>query len=237
MPRVRRSTHTQAAKHWKIGIYIRLSREDKEKEEEQIGNRRGKRRIPQNVASDSSGSIIEQDKILTEWVEDYFREEHYTIVEYFTDDGLTGTDDTRDDFQRMMEFSQDGRINCIVVKTLSRAFRNYADQGRYLEQIFPRLGVRFISSGNPFVDSYNDPDAITGGMEIPINGLMNDRFAAKTSRTSGEPLTPNASAGSLSVRLRHTDISRTPRIRIAYWWMKRWPVSFGTFFTGLWRTA
>ena len=81
----------------------------------------------------------------------------------------------------MMEFAQDGRINCIVVKTLSRAFRNYADQGRYLEQIFPRLGVRFISSGNPFVDSYHDPDAITGGMEIPINGLMNDRFAAKTS--------------------------------------------------------
>ena len=97
------------------------------------------------------------------------------------DDGLTGTDDTRDDFQRLMEYVEDGRIDCIVVKTLSRAFRNYADQGRYLEQVFPRLGVRFISSGNPFVDSYNDPDAITGGMEIPINGLMNDRFAAKTS--------------------------------------------------------
>ena len=181
MPRVRKSTRTETVKHWKIGIYTRLSREDKEKEGEQISNRRGKRKIPPNVASDSSGSIVEQDKILTEWVEDYFREERYTVVEYFTDDGLTGTDDTRDDFQRMMEFAQDGRINCIVVKTLSRAFRNYADQGRYLEQIFPRLGVRFISSGNPFVDSYNNPDAITGGMEIPINGLMNDRFAAKTS--------------------------------------------------------
>ncbi len=181
MARVRKSTRTETAKHWNVGIYIRLSREDKEKEEEQTGNRRGKRKSPQNVANDSSGSIVEQDKILTEWVEDYFREEHYTVVEYFTDDGLTGTDDTRDDFQRMMEFAQDGRINCIVVKTLSRAFRNYADQGRYLEQIFPRLGVRFISSGNPFVDSYHDPDAITGGMEIPINGLMNDRFAAKTS--------------------------------------------------------
>ena len=181
MARVRKSTRTETAKHWNVGIYIRLSREDKEKEEEQTGNRRGKRKGPQNVANDSSGSIVEQDKILTEWVEDYFREEHYTVVEYFTDDGLTGTDDTRDDFQRMMEFAQDGRINCIVVKTLSRAFRNYADQGRYLEQIFPRLGVRFISSGNPFVDSYHDPDAITGGMEIPINGLMNDRFAAKTS--------------------------------------------------------
>ncbi|MEY8352946.1 recombinase family protein [Lachnospiraceae bacterium 54-53] len=196
MPRVRKVARTEVIKHWRIGIYIRLSREDKENEEEQAGTRRGKRKGPQNVASDSSGSVIEQDKILTGWVEEYFRDESYEIVEYFVDDGLTGTDDTRDDFQRMMEFATDGRINCIVVKTLSRGFRNYADQGRYLEQVFPRLGIRFISKGNPFVDSYHDPDAITGGMEIPINGLMNDRFAAKTStdirgtfhtkRTNGE---------------------------------------------------
>lgn len=181
MPRVRKATQTAAVKYWKIGIYIRLSREDKEKEEERVSKKRGGRNQPQNVDTDASGSIVEQDKILTEWVEEYFREERYEIVDYFVDDGLTGTDDTRDDFQRLMEYVEDGRVNCIVVKTLSRAFRNYADQGRYLEQVFPRIGVRFISSGNPFVDSYNDPDAINNGMEIPINGLMNDRFAAKTS--------------------------------------------------------
>jgi len=177
MPRIRRAIQTAIAKVWKIGIYIRLSREDKEKEAEQVSKKRGGR----NVDADASGSIIEQDKILTEWVEEYFREEEYEIIDYFVDDGLTGTDDTRDDFQRLMEYVEDGRINCIVVKTLSRAFRNYADQGRYLEQVFPRIGVRFISSGNPFVDSFSNPDAINNGMEIPINGLMNDRFAAKTS--------------------------------------------------------
>jgi len=181
MPRVRKATQTTTAKKWNIGIYIRLSREDKEREEERVSKKRGGRHQPQNVDADASGSIVEQDKILTEWVEEYFREEQYAIIDYFVDDGLTGTDDTRDEFQRMMEYVEKGKINCIVVKTLSRAFRNYADQGRYLEQIFPRIGVRFISSGNPFVDSYNDPDAINSGMEIPINGLMNDRFAAKTS--------------------------------------------------------
>ncbi|MCC8123162.1 MAG: recombinase family protein [Oscillospiraceae bacterium] len=181
MPRVRKTTQTVTAKHWKIGIYIRLSREDKEKEEERVSNKNGRRNIPHNVDENASGSIVEQDKILTEWVEEYFREEHYEVVDYFVDDGLTGTDDTRDDFQRLIEYVEAGKVNCIVVKTLSRAFRNYADQGRYLEQVFPRLGVRFISSSNPFVDSYNDPDAINNGMEIPINGLMNDRFAAKTS--------------------------------------------------------
>lgn len=181
MPRIRKTVQTAVSVVWKIGIYIRLSREDKEKEEERVSKKRGGRNQLQNVEADASGSIVEQDKILTEWVEEYFREEQYEIVDYFVDDGLTGTDDTRDDFQRLMEYVEDGRINCIVVKTLSRAFRNYADQGRYLEQIFPRLSVRFISSGNPFVDSFNDPDAINNGMEIPINGLMNDRFAAKTS--------------------------------------------------------
>ena len=180
MPRIRKSI-TTIARRWKIGIYIRLSREDKEKEGDGVNKKGGRRNMLQNVDSDASGSIVEQDKILTEWVEEYFREEEYEVIDYFVDDGLTGTDDTRDDFQRLMEYVEDGRINCIVVKTLSRAFRNYADQGRYLEQVFPRLGVRFISTSNPFVDSFNDPDAINNGMEIPINGLMNDRFAAKTS--------------------------------------------------------
>jgi len=180
MPRIRKSI-TTIARRWKIGIYIRLSREDKEKEGDGVTKKGGRRNMLQNVDSDASGSIVEQDKILTEWVEEYFREEEYEVIDYFVDDGLTATDDTRDDFQRLLEYAEDNRINCIVVKTLSRAFRNYADQGHYLEQVFPRLGVRFISTSNPFVDSFNDPDAISNGMEIPINGLMNDRFAAKTS--------------------------------------------------------
>jgi len=94
MPRVRRAIQTAVAKLWKIGIYIRLSREDKEKEEEKVSKKRGGRNQPQNVDADASGSIVEQDKILTEWVEEYFREEQYEIVDYFVDDAdivrLTG---------------------------------------------------------------------------------------------------------------------------------------------------
>lgn len=183
MPRIRKSAQAAVTESntWKIGIYIRLSREDKAKNEEHINQYADRQKAPRNVNLDSSGSIIEQDKIMTEWVEEYFREEKFTVVDYFVDDGLTGTDDIRDDFRRLIEYIEDGRINCFVVKTLSRAFRNYADQGRYLEQIFPRLGVRFVSASNPFVDSYSNPEAFCSGMEIPINGLMNDRYAAKTS--------------------------------------------------------
>ena len=75
---------------------------------------------------------------------------------------------------------EDGKVNCVICKTLSRAFRNYSDQGYYLEYYFPQKNVRFISTGDPKIDTYTNPEAITG-LEVPITGLMNDRFAAKTS--------------------------------------------------------
>jgi hypothetical protein len=179
MPRIRKSAVTVASVVWRIALYIRLSREDW-REDGRADIRRGARKETAQDTVDVSRSIVEQKKMLQEYVETHFQEE-YVIVDFYVDDGLTGTDDTRDSFRRMMGDVEAGKVNCVIVKTLSRAFRNYADQGRYLEQIFPRFGVRFISTGNPFVDSFTDPDAIQSGMEIPINGLMNDRFAAKTS--------------------------------------------------------
>lgn len=74
-----------------------------------------------------------------------------------------------------------GEVNCILCKTLPRAFRNYADQGYFLEEVFPRYRTRFIALGSPKVDSYLDPEAVQIGLEIPINGSLNDRYAAKTS--------------------------------------------------------
>jgi hypothetical protein len=143
---------------WNIAVYIRLSREDG------------------NIESES---VVNQKKILDEYLADFFEGE-YTIADYYVDDGLTGTDDTRADFMRMISNIEQGKVNCVLVKTLSRAFRNYSDQGYYLEYYFPLKKVRFISTGGPKVDTFLDPDAITG-MEVPITGLMNDRFAARTS--------------------------------------------------------
>lgn len=97
------------------------------------------------------------------------------------DDGLSGTDDSRESFQRLIAQVKAGRVNCVLCKTLSRAFRNYADQGYFLEELFPRCRTRFIALGSPRVDSYLDPEAVQLGLEIPINGILNDRYAAKTS--------------------------------------------------------
>lgn len=143
---------------WRIAVYIRLSRED--------GN-------------EESESVVNQKKILKEFLEQYF-EGKYEITDYYIDDGLSGTDDTRADFMRMVQDIEQKKVNCVVCKTLSRAFRNYSDQGYYLEYYFPQKNVRFISTGDPKIDTHLNPEVITG-LEVPITGLMNDRFAAKTS--------------------------------------------------------
>lgn len=102
-------------------------------------------------------------------------------MDFYLDDGLTGTDDDRPEFQRMIRDMQAGKVNCIVCKNLSRMFRNYSDQGYFLEKVFARYHVRFITVSTPKVDSYLHPETIEG-LEVPINGMMNDRFASKTSR-------------------------------------------------------
>ena len=145
-------------KVWRVAVYIRLSRED--------GN-------------DESESVINQKKIIVEYLENHF-DGQFVIVDFYADDGLTGTDDTRVHFMRMINDIELSKVDCMICKTLARAFRNYSDQGYYLEYFFPQMNVRFISIGDPHVDTFQNPDAITG-LEVPITGIMNDRFAAKTS--------------------------------------------------------
>lgn len=143
---------------WLIAAYIRLSRED--------GN-------------DESLSVTNQKKIIGEYLETFFEGE-FTLIDYYIDDGLTGTDYDRPDFQRMIHDMEAGKVNCIICKNLSRMFRNYSDQGYFLEKIFPMNKTRFITVSDPRVDSFLHPETLQG-LEVPINGLMNDRFAAKTS--------------------------------------------------------
>jgi len=143
---------------WKVGLYIRLSRDD--------GN-------------DESLSVTNQRKILLEYLEKDFGEPH-ELVDLYIDDGRTGTDYDRPEFQRLLHDVETGRVSCVICKNLSRAFRNYADQGYFLETFFPLHGTRFITLGEPKIDTFRHPEAISG-LEVPISGLMNDRFAAQTS--------------------------------------------------------
>lgn len=100
---------------WRIAVYIRLSKDD--------GN-------------DESLSVTNQKKIIREYLENFFEEE-YILVDIYIDDGISGTtDDARTEFIRMIDDVKAGLVNCIICKTLARTFRNYADQGYYLEELF-----------------------------------------------------------------------------------------------------
>lgn len=163
MPRIRKVEKTRSKDNrivWRIAVYIRLSKDD--------GN-------------DESLSVTNQKKIIREYLEKFFEEE-YILVDFYIDDGISGTtDDSRTDFLRMIEDVKAGLVNCIICKTLARTFRNYADQGYYLEEFFPLYKTRFICLGSPAFDTYKNPESITDGMDVPITGLMNDRYAARTS--------------------------------------------------------
>lgn len=159
MARIRKSLHTSKIQEWRVALYIRLSKED--------GN-------------DESLSVANQRKILIDYLQNNWSGEEYTLFDTYIDDGLTGTDTNRENFKRMKQDIIDGKINCVMVKSLARAFRNLADQQKFLEEFLPVYKVRFINLGSPFIDTYVNPNAVSG-FEVPIRGMFNEQFAAATS--------------------------------------------------------
>lgn len=137
-----------------VAVYIRLSREDGDKEE-----------------SDSVGN---QRKLLTDYVA---KKEDFILYDTYIDDGYSGTNFNRPSFQRMIADIEDGKVNCVVVKDLSRFGRDYIDTGRYLERYFPDLGVRFISVTDS-IDSMKQ----AYDMLLPIKNIFNEQYARDISK-------------------------------------------------------
>ena len=132
-----------------LARYIRLSQEDENEGE--------------------SNSIRNQRDLLKTFVESSPDLSQYEVVE-FCDDGYSGTNFDRPGVKALLEEVRAGNICCIIVKDLSRFGRNYIDMGDYLEQIFPFLGVRFISVNDRF-DS-NDFEGTTGGLDVGFRNLI-----------------------------------------------------------------
>lgn len=131
--------------------YLRLSSEDGDKAE--------------------SDSIRNQRSLIQDFVK---KHSGISLVEEYVDDGYSGANFERPAFQRMMEDVRNHKINCIIVKDLSRLGRNYIETGRYLEKIFPVLGVRFIAVNDHYdsADTKNDTDQII----VPFKNLINDAY-------------------------------------------------------------
>ena len=121
-------------KDFNTGIYIRLSQEDKDKKYE----------------SDSE-SVINQKEILR----NYVKSNIFNLVKEYVDDGFSGTDFERPGFQRMLEDINNKKINCVIVKDLSRLGRDHVMTGYYIETFFPENNIRFISILESF-DSFKN---------------------------------------------------------------------------------
>lgn len=138
-------------KIYSAGIYARLSVDSGERKDESI-----------ETQTEIAKAFIEQ-------------QEDITVYDCYTDIGRTGTNFAREGFERMMCDVRTRRIDCIVVKDLSRFGRNHIETGNYIEKIFPFMGVRFIAVTDNF-DSMN----LSGRDEtlsVNLKNLVNEMYA------------------------------------------------------------
>ena len=132
----------------------------------------------ENSGKDDAGDSIEnQTGICREYVES---KPYLNLYGIYSDNGEKGWKFDRPEFTRLMDDVKAGKVNCIVVKDLSRFGRDYIETGNYLEKIFPFLGVRFISITDHF-DSFTCGDAESALM-IPLKNMVNDVYAKDISR-------------------------------------------------------
>ena len=137
---------------YRAGIYCRLSKDD---------DLRGE-----------SASISNQRDML----ERYCEQQGFEIVEVYQDDGYTGLNMDRPDFQRMLADARSGRINTIVTKDSSRFSRNHTEADNLLDYVFPRNGIRFIAV-NDGIDTLYDNNDI-----IPFKNILNEMYSKDISR-------------------------------------------------------
>lgn len=136
-------------------LYVRLSKEDGD---------------AASGSKNESNSIANQKSLIMDYLQS---RPEFRVVSIREDDGFSGTDFNRPAFQAMMEDVKKGVINCIIVKDLSRFGRNYIEVGRYLEKLFPMLGIRFIAVN----DNYDSLEADTAhDIVVPFKNLINDSY-------------------------------------------------------------
>lgn len=137
-------------------IYVRLSKED--------GDVAG-------ASKAESNSISNQKELIRDFLKD---KEDIVVVSERVDDGYSGSSFERPGFQQMLEDIRRGAVDCVIVKDLSRFGREYIDTGRYIERLFPALGVRFIAVNDGY-DSLEGKDQ-SDEIIIPFKNLINDAY-------------------------------------------------------------
>lgn len=141
----------------KVAAYLRLSKEEYNYDKE-------------------SNSITNQRQIIDNYLLEH---KEYKLVDYYIDDGYSGTNFDRPEFQRMLEDIKNKKIDVIVIKDLSRLGRNYIETGNYVEVILPAMGVSIISVNE---NCKMDSSDYYGSDYIPLENLLNDMYAKDISK-------------------------------------------------------
>ncbi len=136
-----------------VAIYCRISRDD--------GN------------IDESESIKSQKEILTSFV----NEKGWNIFDYYIDDGYSGTNFNRPSFKKLINDIEQGVINTVITKDLSRLGRNYIQTGYYTEDYFPSHNIRYIAVNDNF-DTFNEVNSDF----IPFKNIINEWYAKDISK-------------------------------------------------------
>lgn len=141
---------------WRTCGYVRLSHEDGDKEE--------------------SNSVKGQRDLIRDYLS---RHPELQECGMKVDDGFTGSNFNRPGFQEMMTGVKEGKVNCIVVKDLSRFGRDHLEVGEYIKKIFPFLGVRFIAINDHYDSMHPNPES--DDLIVPFKNLMNEAYCRDAS--------------------------------------------------------
>ena len=145
-------------------MYLRLSRDD-------VAVGSAKDSGGQASVRSESESIGNQRELIRAYIHE---QQDIQLYDIYVDDGFSGSNFDRPEFNRMMCDIEAGRVNCVIVKDLSRFGRDYIESGRYIQKTFPALGVRFIALTDNY-DSFT-ADAGTDSIVLPIKNFINDSY-------------------------------------------------------------
>lgn len=144
-------------KLFNAGAYLRLSKEEYNNEKE-------------------SNSITNQRQIIDNYLKEH---KEYKLADYYIDDGYSGTNFDRPEFQRMLEDIKNKKIDVIIIKDLSRLGRNYIETGNFVEVVFPTMGVTVISVDEDYEIDSSD---YYGSDDLTLKNLFNDMYAKDISK-------------------------------------------------------
>lgn len=133
------------------------------------------------LSVENGGNETDETLVVQQMLVERFIEEHpdLRLEEVYIDNGFTGTNFERPGFMRLMEDVRSGKVQCIVVKDLSRFGRDYLETGYYLETILPKLNVRFIAITDDY-DSSRKEDR--ENISVPVKNMVNAMYAKDMSK-------------------------------------------------------